>query len=133
MKPKIVSVFSGVGGIDFGFEEAGFETIFASDIWERACDSLKVNFPNSEVVCDDIVNVDFKKIKKTHKTIDGLVGGPPCPPFSKSRFYRKEKERGIDDLDGYTTVTNYFRAVEELKPKFFFFETVLFSNHTNQL
>jgi len=136
MKPKIVSVFSGVGGIDFGFEEAGFETIFASDIWERACDSLKVNFPNSEVVCDDIVNVDFKKIKKTHKTIDGLVGGPPCPPFSKSRFYRKEKERGIDDLDGYTTVTNYFRAVEELKPKFFFFENVhgfVFKPHKSAL
>lgn len=136
MKPKIVSVFSGVGGIDFGFEEAGFETIFASDIWERACDSLKVNFPNSEVVCNDIVNIDFKKIKKTHRSIDGLVGGPPCPPFSKSRFYRKEKERGIDDLDGYTTVINYFRAVEELKPKFFFFENVhgfVFKPHKSAL
>jgi DNA (cytosine-5)-methyltransferase 1 len=136
MKPKIVSVFSGVGGIDFGFEEAGFETIFASDIWDRACDSLKVNFPNSEVVCDDIVNIDFKKIKKTHKSIDGLVGGPPCPPFSKSRFYRKEKERGIDDLDGYTTVINYFRAVEELKPNFFFFENVhgfVFKPHKSAL
>ena len=54
MKPKIVSIFSGVGGIDFGFEEAGFETIYASDIWDRACDSLKVNFPKSDVVCDEI-------------------------------------------------------------------------------
>tara|TARA_B110000902_G_scaffold266170_1_gene352879 strand:+ start:1229 stop:2278 length:1050 start_codon:yes stop_codon:yes gene_type:complete len=124
MKPKIVSVFSGVGGIDFGFEEAGFETVFASDIWERACDSLKVNFPNSEVVCDDIINIDFRKIKDKHKIIDGLVGGPPCPPFSKSRFYRKEKDRGIDDIDGFTTVMNYFRAVDELSPKFFFFENV---------
>jgi DNA (cytosine-5)-methyltransferase 1 len=136
MKPKIVSVFSGVGGIDFGFEEAGFDTIFASDIWERACDSLKVNFPNSEVVCEDIVNIDFNEIKKKHKKIDGLVGGPPCPPFSKSRFYRKEKERGIDDLDGYTTVINYFRAVQELKPKFFFFENVhgfVFKPHKSAL
>ena len=124
MKPKIVSVFSGVGGIDFGFEKAGFETVFASDIWSKACESLKVNFPNSEIVCDTIENVDFKKIKKKHKVIDGLVGGPPCPPFSKSRFYRKEKERGIDDEDGFMTVTNYFRAVEELDPKFFFFENV---------
>jgi DNA (cytosine-5)-methyltransferase 1 len=124
MKPKIVSVFSGVGGIDFGFEKAGFETVFASDIWSKACESLKVNFPNSEIVCDTIENVDFKKIKRKHKAIDGLVGGPPCPPFSKSRFYRKEKERGIDDEDGFMTVTNYFRAVEELAPKFFFFENV---------
>ncbi len=124
MKPKIVSVFSGVGGIDFGFEKAGFETVFASDIWNKACESLKANFPNSVIVCDTIENVDFKKIKKKYKVIDGLVGGPPCPPFSKSRFYRKEKERGIDDEDGFMTVSNYFRAVEELNPKFFFFENV---------
>jgi DNA (cytosine-5)-methyltransferase 1 len=136
MKPKIVSVFSGVGGIDFGFEQTGFETIFASDIWDRACESLKVNFPNSEVVCDNIENIDFRKIKKTHKNIDGLVGGPPCPPFSKSRFYRKEKERGIDDEDGFMTVSNYFRAVEELNPKFFFFENVhgfVFKPHKSAL
>ena len=136
MKPKIVSIFSGVGGIDFGFEEAGFETVFASDIWDRACDSLKVNFPKSEIVCDDIANIDFKKIKKKHKKIDGLVGGPPCPPFSKSRFYRKEKDRGIDDLDGFKTITNYFRAVEELNPKFFFFENVhgfVFKPHKSAL
>ena len=54
-KPKIVSIFSGVGGIDFGFEKAGFQTVFASDIWDRACESLKVNFNDCEVVCDDIV------------------------------------------------------------------------------
>jgi DNA (cytosine-5)-methyltransferase 1 len=136
MKPKIVSIFSGVGGIDFGFEKAGFETVFASDIWDRACESLKANFPNSEIICDTIENIDFKKIKKTHKEIDGLVGGPPCPPFSKSRFYRKEKERGINDEDGFMTVSNYFRAVEELNPKFFFFENVhgfVFKPHKSAL
>lgn len=136
MKPKIVSIFSGVGGIDFGFEEAGFETIYASDIWDRACDSLKVNFPKSDVVCDDIVNINFKKIKSKYGMIDGLVGGPPCPAFSKSRFYRKEKNRGIDDEDGFITVSNYFRAVEELSPNFFFFENVhgfVFKPHKSAL
>jgi DNA (cytosine-5)-methyltransferase 1 len=135
-KPKIVSVFSGVGGIDFGFEKAGFETVFASDIWDKACESLSANFPNTEVVCDTIENIDFKKIKKKYKSIDGLVGGPPCPPFSKSRFYRKEKERGINDEDGFMTVSNYFRAVEELNPKFYFFENVhgfVFKPHQSAL
>ena len=122
--PKIVSIFSGVGGIDFGFEQAGFETVFACDIWDRACESLQKNFTECQVVCDDIVNIDFNKIKSAHKEIAGLIGGPPCPPFSKSRFYRKEKDRGISDIDGFTTVINYFRAVEELEPKFFFFENV---------
>lgn len=136
MKPKIVSIFSGVGGIDSGFEKAGFETVFASDIWDRACESLKENFSSSEIVCDTIENIDFKKIKKKHNEIDGLVGGPPCPPFSKSRFYRKEKERGINDEDGFMTLSNYFRAVEELSPKFFFFENVhgfIFKPHKSAL
>lgn len=136
MKPKVVSIFSGVGGIDFGFEEAGFETIFSSDIWEKACESLKVNFPKSEVVCDDIVNLNFKDIKTKYGKVDGLVGGPPCPPFSKSRFYRKEKGRGMDDEDGFITVSNYFRAVEELNPDFFFFENVhgfVFKPHKSAL
>lgn len=136
IKPKIVSIFSGVGGIDFGFEKAGFETIFVSDIWDRACESLKVNFPNSQVVCSNIEKINFKIIKEKHKIIDGLIGGPPCPPFSKSRFYRKEKDRGIDDEDGFMTVSNYFRAVQELDPKFFFFENVhgfIFKPHQSAL
>jgi len=123
-KPKIVSIFSGVGGIDAGFDKAGFETVFATDIWETACGSLKENFPSATVVIDDIVNIDFKAIKENHEVIDGLIGGPPCPSFSKSRFYRTEKDRGIDDAHGLHTVSNYFRAVEELEPKFFFFENV---------
>ena len=124
-KPKIVSIYSGSGGIDAGFEKAGFQTVFATDIWERACESLQLNFTNAEVRCSDIQNIDFSAIKiKCGGEIDGLVGGPPCPPFSKSRFYRKEKERGISDEDGFVTVSNYFRAVKELDPKFFFFENV---------
>ena len=124
MKPKIVSIYSGAGGIDLGFHKAGFETVFATDIWDIACKTLANNFSNTEIVCDSIINIDFKKVKRIHKQIDGLIGGPPCPPFSKSRFYRTEKNRGIDDEDGFITITNYFRAVEELKPIFFLFENV---------
>lgn len=136
MDLKIVSIFSGVGGIDFGFEKYGFKTVFATDYWSVACDSLKLNFSGSEVICDDIVNINFKKIKEKQGAIDGLVGGPPCPPFSKSRFYIKEKSRGIEDVDGYTTIINYFRALEELNPKFFFFENVhgfVFKPHKSAL
>jgi DNA (cytosine-5)-methyltransferase 1 len=136
MKPKIVSIFSGVGGIDLGFEQAGFETVFATDIWDKAYDSLKNNFPSCEVICDDVEKINFKEITKKHSVIDGLVGGPPCPSFSKSRFYRKEKDRGIDDVNGFVTVSNFFRAVEEICPKFFFFENVhgfVFKPHQSAL
>lgn len=123
-RPKIVSIFSGAGGIDCGFHQAGFDTVFANDNWKPACDSFSHNYPEAEVYCGSIVDVDFTEIKKKHGPIDGLVGGPPCPPFSKSRFYRTEKKRGIEDESGFLTVSNYFRALEELNPKFFFFENV---------
>ena len=124
MMPRIVSIFSGAGGIDCGFRMAGFETIFANDNWGVACDSFKKNYPNADVVCDSIANVDFNSIKEKFGEIDGLVGGPPCPPFSKERFYLKDKKRGIDDESGYLTVSNYFRALDELRPRFFLFENV---------
>lgn len=123
-KPKIVSIYSGAGGIDCGFHAAGFQTVFAVDSWELACESLRSNFPRCDVHTADIQEVDFKNIRKKYGLIDGLVGGPPCPPFSKSRFYRREKERGLEDKSGFITITNYFRALKELKPKFFFFENV---------
>jgi DNA (cytosine-5)-methyltransferase 1 len=122
--PKIISLFSGVGGIDYGFHKAGFKTVFATDLWKIACDSLKANYPYCEVKCDDIEKINFNKIEKEHGLIDGIIGGPPCPSFSKSRFYLTDKNRGIDDEIGLNTVSNYFRAVKELKPKFFFFENV---------
>ncbi len=123
-RPKIVSLFSGVGGIDAGFERAGFSTVFAIDVWEMACKSLGANFPKMEVSSTCIETVDFRSLLKKYGTIDGVIGGPPCPSFSKSRFYRKEMDRGIDDANGLLTVSNYFRAIKELRPKFFFFENV---------
>lgn len=124
MSNNIVSIFSGVGGIDTGFRSAGFNTVFALDNWEVACNSFNANFPKAEVTCANIADVNFKSIRNKYGEIAGLVGGPPCPPFSKSRFYRKEKKRGIEDESGYLTVSNYFRALEELSPQFFFFENV---------
>lgn len=121
---KIVSIFSGAGGIDCGFHNAGFNTIFANDNWQIACDTFKQNYPTAEVICSSIADIDFRHLSDKYGNIDGLVGGPPCPPFSKSRFYRTDKKRGIEDENGFLTVSNYFRALEELNPKFFFFENV---------
>ncbi len=121
-KIKVVSIYSGAGGIDLGFHKAGFKNIFSTDYWQPACDSLKKNKISDEVICDDIRNINFKKITKDKK-IDCLIGGPPCPAYSKSRFYLKNKKRAMEDENSFT-LQEYFRALKELNPKVFLFENV---------
>ena len=125
MKPKVVSLFSGCGGMDIGFKTAGYQIILSTDNWPIAVETLKNNTQGKqEILCSDIGEVNFKRIKKRHGEIDVLIGGPPCPPFSKSRFYRESLPRGMKDEVANHTMSNYFRAVKELKPKTFVFENV---------
>ena len=119
---KTLSLYSGAGGIDLGFKKNKFHTLLAIESWDKACETLKANKTGSKIICDDIRNINFKDLKKKYK-FDLIVGGPPCPPFSKSRFYLKNKKRGMDDEDTHTLI-NYFLAIKTFKPKAFFFENV---------
>lgn len=127
MSIKLLSIFSGGGGIDCGFKKAGFDICFSSDFWQPACDTLELNKVGKLVKCSDIRKLNYEKelnsIGLSSKDIDVLVGGPPCPAYSKSRFYRTDKKRALEDENSFT-LYEYFRALEELKPKVFFFENV---------
>lgn len=123
-KPRVISLFSGAGGLDIGFEQAGFRTVFATDVWDIACETLKKNKMADEVFCGDVRNIDFKVLKEKYGEIDCLIGGPPCPPYSQTRHYLVGKADGFDDEHAGFAVPEYFRAVEELKPKVFLFENV---------
>lgn len=127
MKVNVLSIFSGGGGIDCGFKKANFNICFSTDFWEPACETLEKNKVGKLVVCNDIRKIDYdkelKKINLTKKDIDALVGGPPCPAYSKSRFYRKDKKRALEDENSFT-LYEYFRALKEINPKIFFFENV---------
>ena len=123
-KPTIVSLFSGAGGLDIGFEQAGFQTIFANDVWDISCETLKRNKISQEVVCGDIRNIDFKLLKKKYGNIDCLIGGPPCPPYSQTRHYLVGKADGFKDEHAGFAVPEYFRALKDLEPKVFLFENV---------
>lgn len=132
-KPIIVSLFSGAGGLDIGFKKAGFHTVFATDVWDIACKTLQHNNMSDEVVCDDVRNIDFKSIKAKYRTIDVVIGGPPCPPYSQTRHYLVNKKSGLEDEKAGFGVPEYLRAVKELNPTIFFFENVdgfTFKTHT---
>lgn len=123
---KVVSTFSGAGGIDLGFSAAGFKTVFATDIWDVACETLSVNSVAASIKCDDSANIDFRSAVSTvtdPDDIDVVVGGPPCPPYSKSRFYLKSKPRALED-DLSHTLIDYIRCINEIRPKVLFFENV---------
>ena len=128
---KIISTFSGCGSMDLGFKKAGFTSVLATDIWDVACSSLAKNNLADEVLCDDIKNIDFKKFKNK---IDGVIGGPPCQPYSQTRHYLTNKKKGFDDLVSGDTVPQFIRVIDEVAPKFFLFENVDgFSYKTHKL
>ena len=121
MKNRIISLFSGCGGLDLGFRHAGFHAILATDVWDIACQSLQLNGIADDVVCDDIRNINFHQYKNK---VDVVIGGPPCPPYSQTRHYLIGKAGGFQDENAGFAVPEYFRAIEEIQPRAFLFENV---------
>lgn len=130
MKKKLVSLYSGCGGLDLGLENAGFETVYANDNAKWCQDTWKINFPHTNFflggVTDYLKYLEELKLKSPQKLSDVFLvaGGPPCPPFSKSRFYLKDKPRALNDPSAEETITNYFKIVALLKPEVFLLENV---------
>ena len=79
-KPKIVSIFSGCGGLDFGFHMEGYETVWANDFAEWACKSFAANF-GDVIRYKDITQINPYK-DKTIPECDLVLGGFPCQDFS---------------------------------------------------
>lgn len=77
---KVVSLFSGAGGLDIGFKKAGFDIIWANDYDKDACESYKLNI-GPHIRCGDIFTLK-NELKNLNLKIDLLIGGPPCQGFS---------------------------------------------------
>lgn len=107
-----VSLFCGAGGLDLGFDRAGFKTIWANDFDADACKTHQ-NWSKAEVVCGDISKVDMSKIPVS----DVILGGFPCQGFSLSG------PRKIDDSRN-VLYKHYVKLVRQNQPYAFVGENV---------
>lgn len=117
MELKCASFFAGVGGIDIGFKEAGFETIYANEIDMHASVTYKENFNTVKLDVCDIRNLDEKV---DIPSFDILLGGFPCQAFSVAGY-----RQGFDDEKGRGDLFfELLRIIKEKKPKVIFLENV---------
>jgi DNA (cytosine-5)-methyltransferase 1 len=128
MKKKLtaISLYTGAGGLDYGFEAAGFRTAVAIEMDEHCIDTIREN-RRWPVICADIGGVQtddiLAKAKLKAGEADVLIGGPPCQPFSKSGFWATGSTKRLTDPRA-STLENYLRVLEEAKPRAFLLENV---------
>ncbi len=123
---KIVSFFSGAGGLDLGFQKAGFDIIWANEYDKEIWETYEKNHPNTILDKRSIVNIPADEVPEC----DGIIGGPPCQSWSEAGA-----ARGIKDKRGQLFY-DFIRILEAKQPKFFLAENVsgmLISKHNEAL
>tara|TARA_Y100000004_G_scaffold186295_1_gene237633 strand:+ start:3617 stop:4639 length:1023 start_codon:yes stop_codon:yes gene_type:complete len=111
---KVVSLFSGAGGLDLGFTLAGFDVVWANEHDKTIWETYRENHPNCVLDTRSIVNVDSRDIPDC----DGIIGGPPCQSWSDGG-----SRKGINDKRGQLFF-EFIRILQEKQPKFFVAENV---------
>lgn len=125
-RPSVISLYSGAGGLDYGFEAAGFDTRVALEFNHDACETLRRN-RSWPVIESDILEVSTAEILARGRLKIGepdvLMGGPPCQPFSKSGYWASGDSARLDDPRS-STLGAYLRVLREARPKTFLLENV---------
>jgi len=111
---NLVELFAGGGGLAIGMEQAGLESVLLNEMDKYACQTLRHNRPDWNVIEGDISKVDFTQIKE----VDIVTGGFPCQAFSYAG-----KSLGFEDIRG-TLFFEMARAIKETQPKVFMAENV---------
>lgn len=116
---NVIDLFCGAGGLSCGFERAGFNIILGIDNDKKALETFEANHNDAKSICGDITSIGYADIKNVigDKTIDVIIGGPPCQGFSLSG------PRNFDDPRNKLYLS-YIRLVEEIKPRAFVIENV---------
>lgn len=110
---RVAGFFTGVGGIELGFEQAGFEVIWSNEIDEKAGITFKAN-NNTHIVIDDICNINSKSVPD----VDVIVGGFPCQAFSIAGY-----QKGFEDERG-EIFFQLARIIKDKMPRIIFIENV---------
>jgi len=111
---KLVSLFTGAGGLDLGFEKAGFSVIWANEYDKSIWETFKHNFSHTKLDKRSITEVQSHEVPDA----DGFIGGPPCQSWSEAGA-----GRGINDKRG-KLFHDYIRLLIDRQPKFFLAENV---------
>lgn len=123
---KILSLFSGCGGLDLGFKKANFDIVAANEFDKTIWKTFELNHPETSLIKKDIRKIDADI--DLPKNIDGIIGGPPCQSWSEAGSLK-----GINDERG-KLFFDYIRILKNKKPKFFLAENVrgmLANRHIN--
>ena len=133
---KAISLYTGVGGLDFGFEAAGYRTVTAVENDPIACDFLSKHRKSWNLIPHDIARV----VKSNSilapsglraREVDILIGGPPCQPFSKSGYWANGDTRRLEDPRA-NTLKHYFEIMRDTLPRAFLLENVLGLSYTGK-
>lgn len=111
---KVGSLFAGIGGIDLGFKQTGFDILWANEIDRDACKTYKLNFPETNLFEGDIRKLNAAKLEK----VDIITAGFPCQPFSVCG-----SQRGFRDDRG-NLFFEIMRIADVVQPKIIFLENV---------
>lgn len=123
---RVLSLYTGAGGLDLGFEAAGFETAVAVEIDALAVSTLRAN-RDWPVLDRDIHSVSSAELLATAGLSEGeadvLIGGPPCQPFSKAGYWATGDTLRLDD-ERAGTLGAYLRVLRDTLPRVFLLENV---------
>jgi DNA (cytosine-5)-methyltransferase 1 len=111
---KLASLFTGAGGLDLGFEKAGFDIVWANEFDSSIWQTFEFNFPKVKLDKRSIVDIPVSEIPD----VDGIIGGPPCQSWSEAGA-----RRGINDKRGQLFY-DYIRILKAKQPQFFLAENV---------
>ena len=112
---NLISLFSGAGGLDLGFQMADFKIIIANEIDAKICPTFRANFPDVHLIEGDIRKLSPSEFPDN---IIGIIGGPPCQSWSEAGSLK-----GIEDARGQLFY-EYIRVLRDKQPLFFVAENV---------